>query len=51
MTLQRRQATSRVKCLGGSEAFDIEIGKCATIEDRFGIPLNILDMTKGPLKP
>lgn len=33
------------------EPFDIEIGKCATIEDPFGIPLNILDMTKGPLKP
>lgn len=33
------------------EPFDIEIGKCAVIEDPFGTPLNILDMTKGPLKP
>lgn len=34
-----------------AEPFDIEIGKCATIEDLFGTRLNILDMTKGPLKP
>ena len=33
------------------EPFDIEIGKCASIEDPFGTRLNILDMTKGPLKP
>src|SRR5947209_7035334 len=33
------------------EPFDIAIGKCAVIEDPFGIRLCILDMTKGPLKP
>lgn len=33
------------------EPLDIEIGMCATIEDPFGTRLNILDMTKGPLKP
>lgn len=33
------------------EPFDIEIGKCAVIEDPFGTRLNILDMTKGPLTP
>ena len=30
------------------EPFDITIGKCAVIEDRFGTRLCILDMTKGP---
>lgn len=29
--------------------FDILIGKCAVIQDPFGTPLCILDMTKGPL--
>ena len=33
------------------EPFDIAIGKCAVIEDPFGIRLCILDMTKGPLEP
>lgn len=33
------------------EPFDIEIGKCAVIEDPFGTRINILDMTKGPLTP
>jgi hypothetical protein len=33
------------------DPFDIAIGKCAVIEDPFGIQLCILDMTKGPLKP
>jgi lactoylglutathione lyase len=33
------------------EPFEIEIGKCAVIEDPFGTPFNILDMTKGPLQP
>ena len=33
------------------EPFEIEISRCATIEDPFGTPLNILDMTKGPLQP
>jgi predicted enzyme related to lactoylglutathione lyase len=28
--------------------FDITIGKCAVIEDPFGVRLCILDMTKGP---
>lgn len=33
------------------EPFEIEIGRCAVIEDPFGVALNILDMTKGPLSP
>jgi hypothetical protein len=33
------------------DPFDIAIGKCAVIENPFGIQLCILDMTKGPLKP
>jgi lactoylglutathione lyase len=33
------------------EPFDIAIGKCAVIEDPFGVELCILDMTKGQLKP
>jgi predicted enzyme related to lactoylglutathione lyase len=32
------------------EPFDIAIGKCAVIEDPFGVELCILDMTKGPLQ-
>ncbi|GAC1349777.1 MAG: hypothetical protein NVS2B12_32810 [Ktedonobacteraceae bacterium] len=32
------------------EPFDITIGKCAVIEDPFGVHLCILDMTKGPLE-
>jgi len=28
--------------------FDIAIGKCAVIQDPFGVTLAILDMTKGP---
>ena len=30
-----------------TEPFDIRIGKCAVIQDPFGIRLCILDMTKG----
>lgn len=30
--------------------FEIEIGKCAVIQDPFGINLSILDMTKGERK-
>ena len=30
------------------EPFGITIGKCAVIEDPFGVRLCILDMTKGP---
>ena|SRR5258708_38898211 len=30
------------------QPFDIAIGKCAVIQDPFGIRLCILDMTKGP---
>jgi predicted enzyme related to lactoylglutathione lyase len=30
------------------EPFDIAIGKCAVIEDPFGVRFCILDMTKGP---
>ncbi len=30
--------------------FEIAIGKCAVIQDPFGVRLCILDMTKGPLK-
>jgi predicted enzyme related to lactoylglutathione lyase len=30
--------------------FEIVIGKCAVIEDPFGITMCVLDMTKGPRK-
>lgn len=30
------------------EPFDIAIGKCAVIQDPFGVRLCLLDMTKGP---
>ena len=33
------------------EPFEIPIGKCAVIQDPFGITLNILDMSKGPRQP
>ena len=33
------------------EPFDIPIGQCAVIQDPFGTPLSILDMTKGPRPP
>jgi lactoylglutathione lyase len=32
------------------DPFDITIGKCAVIQDPFGVRLCILDMTKGPLQ-
>lgn len=31
--------------------FDIEIGRCAVVEDPWGNRLVLLDMTKGPLVP
>lgn len=30
--------------------FDVRIGRCAILSDPFGNLLNLLDMTKGPLK-
>jgi len=39
------------RCRTVVEPFDIAIGKCAVIEDPFGVELCILDMTKGPLQP
>ena len=30
--------------------FDIQIGRCVVLEDPWGNPLVLLDMTKGPLK-
>ena len=32
------------------DPFDITIGKCAVIQNPFGVRLCILDMTKGPLE-
>ncbi len=40
---------TRDGCRVVAEPFDIEIGKCAMIEDPFGVRLCILDMTKGPV--
>jgi len=34
-----------------AEPFDIPIGKCAVVQDPFGIRLCILDMSKGPRPP
>ena len=42
------QMLARRGCRILVEPFDIPIGKCAVIEDPFGTPLNILDMSKGP---
>jgi lactoylglutathione lyase len=36
-------------CLSIIDPFDISIGKCAIIQDPFGIRLCILDMTKGAI--
>jgi predicted enzyme related to lactoylglutathione lyase len=30
--------------------FDIQIGRCVVLEDPWGNPLVLLDMSKGPLK-
>jgi lactoylglutathione lyase len=41
--------TLRAKgCRVRVEPFDIVIGRCAVLEDPFGNPLPILDMSKGP---
>jgi len=34
-------------CVVVAEPFDIAVGMCAILRDPFGIPLSILDMTKG----
>ncbi len=44
------QAFSARGCRVLVAPFEIAIGKCAVIQDPFGIRLCILDMTKGPLK-
>ena len=44
------EAAEKIKVLGGRVVlgpFDIEIGKCAIIEDPFGNQLTILDSSKG----
>jgi lactoylglutathione lyase len=49
-----RQAVAHLQANGCRvlvEPFDIEIGKVAVVEDPFGVALNMLDMTKGPLTP
>jgi predicted enzyme related to lactoylglutathione lyase len=30
--------------------FEVRIGKCAVLADPFGNPLNLIDMTKGPVE-
>jgi lactoylglutathione lyase len=42
------EAYQREGCRVLVAPFDITIGKCAVIEDPFGVRLCILDMTKGP---
>ena len=37
-------------CTIAAPPFDVAIGKCAVIIDPFGIPLTLIDMTKGPRK-
>ena len=35
-------------CTIAAAPFDVAIGKCAVIIDPFGIPLTLIDMSKGP---
>lgn len=35
-------------CAIAAPPFDVAIGRCAVVIDPFGIPLTIIDMTKGP---
>ncbi len=35
-------------CIVAAAPFAVAIGKCAVIVDPFGIPLTLIDMTKGP---
>ncbi len=46
------EAVARIVEAGGSVAvqpFDIQIGRCAVVEDPWGNPLVLLDMSKGRL--
>ncbi len=46
------EAAQRVVQAGGSvlaEPFDIQIGRCAVVQDPWGNRLVLLDMSKGPL--
>ena len=47
------EAATWVEQAGGKvivPPFDIQIGRCVVLEDPWGNPLVLLDMTKGPLK-
>ena len=47
------EAAMWVKQAGGKVVvppFDIQIGRCVVLEDPWGNPLVLLDMSKGPLK-
>ena len=47
------EAAKRVEQAGGKvivPPFDIQIGRCVVLEDPWGNPLVMLDMSKGPLK-
>ena len=47
------EAATWVKQAGGKVVvppFDIQIGRCVVLEDPWGNPLVLLDMSKGPLK-
>ena len=47
------EAAKSVEQAGGKvivPPFDIQIGRCVVLEDPWGNPLVLLDMTKGPLK-
>jgi predicted enzyme related to lactoylglutathione lyase len=42
-------ATARsAGCVVREPPFDIAVGKCSVLEDPFGNPVGILDMSKGP---
>jgi predicted enzyme related to lactoylglutathione lyase len=47
------EAAKRIAAAGGKiivQAFDIQIGRCVVVEDLFGNPLVLLDISKGLLK-
>ena len=52
-SIQRMPATKFIEQAGGKvivPPFDIQIGRCAVLEDPWGNPLVLLDTSKGLLK-
>jgi catechol 2,3-dioxygenase-like lactoylglutathione lyase family enzyme len=43
-----RRAGRAARCCVVVRSFDVAIGRCAVIEDPFGTPLCVLDMSSGP---